>query len=101
MLNKIVVNTVRAWMLEHGLNPSTEWDEVDGKCFQDSGEHTVWTVQAKAIVPIEEDDIREAFVNYFFERNKLPGAIQFYPYALQRYDCPCGCGTYYFASVYR
>ena len=100
-LSNIVVHTLQSWLLTQGITPSLEWDAADHNCFRASGEHLIWTVQGKALAPFDEYDMSRAFDHYFTERNKLPGAVPFYPYMLQRYECPCGCGTYVYASVYQ
>lgn len=100
-LSNIVVHTLHSWFLSQGLTPSLDWDAADPNCLCISGAHLIWTVQAKTSTPIDENDMSRAFERYFTERNKLPGAVQFYPYMLQKYECPCGCGTYIYASVYQ
>ena len=104
MINAIAVRVLETWLLSVGFYPSGGWDEHDLNCLRQHGPHLVWTVCGRISVPVKELDkeaLWRSFEVYCHSRNNLPTAVRFEPYDLQLYECPCGCGTYLYASIYQ
>lgn len=103
-LASIAVSELRAWLMQHNFNPSRDWDSSDPSCLRDYGCHVVFTLSGRTDIPADQIDIEQLytdFTEYFHARNKLPGAVNLEPYGLELYECPCGCGTYLYASIYQ
>ena len=100
-LNQIALRTVESWFLSMGFQPSGGWDEHDVTCRRQYGPHILWTVCARVPDDIDEDAAALSFSHYISEYNKLPSSVKFQPYGLQFYDCPCGCGSFVYATIYQ
>lgn len=102
LLNAIAVRVLEVWLLSLGFQPSGGWDANDPNCFRNGGTHLIWSVCARMPDPdADMDVIWEQFQQYLADHNAVPGAVRFEPYELSVYECPCGCGTYLFASIYQ
>lgn len=105
ILNAIAVRVLEAWLLSLGLQPSGGWDENDPNCCCDHGPHRVWTVCARIPTELTADmSIETLFAslrNYIDNHNQIASCIKFQPYDTQMYECPCGCGTFLYASIYQ
>ena len=101
MLTALAVRVLESWFLSLGFTPCGGWDPADPNCMRDYGPHRIWTVQARCPDDADCDALSMSFLEYIHQHNALPGAIKFEPYNLELYECPCGCGTFVFASIYQ
>lgn len=100
LLTQIARNVIEAFLLTLGMVPSKgESLEV-----RDFGAHRVYVQQARVPDALAEDidagDVFDQLVVYLEHHNALPTAARFYPYNVEAYVCPCGCGTYIYISIY-
>lgn len=105
LLDQIAVRTMETWLLSMGFQPSNEWDPNDLNCVRDYGPHRIWTVQARIpadlVDGLDLDTLDKAFREYMTAHNATPTAVKFEPYGIEKYACPCGCGTFLYTSIYQ
>lgn len=101
ILTAIARNVISGFLLTLGMTPSMGKDTLDVK---DYGPHRVFTQQARVpetmAASIDPAEILDKLVVYLFHHNTLPTATRFYPYNVECYICPCGCGTFLYVSIY-
>ncbi len=98
-LTQIARNVLAGFLLMLEIVPS----EGDDTLVQDFGYHRVYTLSAK--VPPSMEAINPALLFallrlYISNHNALATAVQFHPYNTELYECPCGCGTFLYVSIY-
>jgi len=100
-LSRLAILVIESWFLAMGFQPSDGWDADDPFCLRTVEGHTLWTHRARIPDDLDMDAAEEAFFSYMDHHNVLPTAVRFFPYGVDFYECPCGCGSYIFATVYR
>jgi len=100
-IKNIARNVIAGFLLSLGVIPSESDDTLQ---IRDYGRHRVFTQQAK-VSPELADSIEAGAVlaqlaAYLDNHNALPTAIRYYPYNVEVYICPCGCGTFLYTSIY-
>ena len=99
MLTQIALNLLSAFLAEMGMLPSD-----DGMDIQEHGPRRLYILQSKVPSTMENSiDTREmyhALEDYLAKHNAVTTAVRFYPYNVDLYVCPCGCGTFMYASAY-
>ncbi len=100
-LTEIAHNIIAGFLLTLGMVPSLGEDTME---IRDYGPHRVYTQQSR--VPdgladtIDPADVLENLTVYLDHHNALPTATKFFPYNVEAYICPCGCGTFLYVSIY-
>lgn len=101
LLFNIARNITEAFLLTLGIIPSMGEDTLET---QDYGPHRIFTYQVR--VPdslasaIDGKDVLDKLVSFLDYHNAIPTSVQLYPYNVEVYICPCGCGTLLYISVY-
>ena len=102
VLNQIAVNVVAGFLALYNMIPSVDGLEVHD---YNGGEHTVWTVQSRApdetADDLDTDEMYKTLTAYLENHNAAATAVRFHPYNIEAYVCPCGCGSFYYISVYQ
>lgn len=100
-LTDIARNVIAGFLLTLGMTPSEGEDTLETR---DYGPHRIFIQQARvpdtlanSIDPMETLD---KLATYIEHHNSAPTAIQFQPYNVEVYVCPCGCGTFLYVSIY-
>ena len=95
----VAVSMIETFMRLNGFEPSGGWDINYPECFRAYGEHCVITVCGHALCNTEfvTMSLWDKFTQYVIAHDKLPSAIKFAPYNLERYDHPEA--TYIILSV--
>lgn len=101
LLRQIAFNIITGFLLTLGIVPSEGEDVLEQ---MDFGPHRVFVQQAR--VPdnmadsIDPDDVFAQLVAHLDLHNVLPAAVPFYPYKVDVYVCPCGCGSFLYIGIY-
>lgn len=98
-LNQIAINVLSAFL--HAIGIPTNEIDIDIK---DHGPFRIFTIQVRVpdsmAATIDPGETLDKLVSYMDHHNALPTAVRFQPYNVQVYVCPCGCGTFLYASIY-
>lgn len=98
-LRKIADNILADFL--HTIGIQTEKSDMEIKDF---GPFRIFTAQVR--IPnsqadtIDPGETLDKLVSYMDHHNALPTAVRFQAYNVQVYVCPCGCGTFLYASIY-
>lgn len=101
VLQQIARNIIAGFLLTLGITSSEDEDTLEVK---DYGPHRIFTQQVRVpdsmAAAIDPGETLDKLVSYMGHHNSLPTAVRFQAYDVETYVCPCGCGTFLYASIY-
>lgn len=98
-LQQIAVNVLLDFL--HTIGIQTEKSDME---IRDYGPFRIFTIQVRVpdsmAAAIDPGETLDKLVSYMGHHNSLPTAVRFQAYDVETYVCPCGCGTFLYASIY-
>lgn len=98
-LENIAVSVLASFL--HTIGIPTDGIDIDIK---DYGPFRVFTAQVRVpdelAATIDSAETLDKLTTYMDHHNDLPTAVRFHAYNAEVYVCPCGCGTFLYASIY-
>lgn len=102
LTDKIAIGVLRTFLLRNGIYPSDDWNAEDPNCVYNSNGYRIYTLSGVVAPEISDnlDTLFEKLAAYLDNQNKCDVSLKFFPFDLEVYDCPCGCSTAAYISIY-